>query len=58
MYESIEEIIAALRIQRDLLKQARDKLADRGDDLAAVSDALDDAISFLTERKPMRGIVR
>jgi len=56
MYESIDEIIAALRIQRDLLKMAREKLTDRADDLAVVSDALDDAMAFLIERKKMRSI--
>lgn len=58
MYESIEEVIAALRIQRDLLKMAREKLADRSDDLALVCDALDDAMAFLRERKEMRLIPR
>lgn len=51
MYESIEEIIAALRIQRDLLKMAMAKLTDRADDLAKVSDTLDDLMVFLTERR-------
>lgn len=51
MYESIEEIIAALRIQRDLVKMAQAKLTDRAEDLAVVGDALDDAMIFLTERR-------
>lgn len=58
MYQSIEEILAALRIQRDLVKLAQEKLVDRSEDLAIVSDALDDVMAFLLERKAIRSYPR
>lgn len=50
MFNSIDEIIASLRIQRDLLKMAMDKLSDRAGELGKVSDTLDEMMIFLAER--------